>query len=78
MWNFIKRKVPKPKEPEVPVKKEPKFLGLKLKFSEGENIPMKGIWFKIKEVQPESLVLVPDSLTWKHAKRLKEAKNADG
>ncbi len=52
--------------------------GLELKFSEGERIPWKGIWFRIAQVEKLQLTLVPESMTWKMTKKVQARKAARG
>ena len=44
--------------------------GLEVKFVVGEKIPMKGIWFTVQTVNRASLILAPESMTYKQAKRI--------
>ena len=45
--------------------------GLQINWSKGEQIPWKGIWFEVAEVEPESITLRPVGTTWKRFKQLK-------
>jgi hypothetical protein len=57
---------------------EEKKPGLEVRFKEGESIPWKGIWFRIHKVGFDELTLVPESMTFKRAKQLQEARYARG
>jgi hypothetical protein len=47
--------------------------GLERAFSEGELIPLKGIFFRVEKVENSQLILVPKTMT---AARRKEIENA--
>lgn len=44
--------------------------GLEVLFKEGEQIPMKGIWFRIAKVDKASMTLLPVSMTNKRRKEV--------
>lgn len=46
----------------------PEPQGLERRFTKGEQIPWKGIWFEVLAVAPETLMLKPVGETWKHYK----------
>ena len=62
MWSFKKKHV----------QNRP---GLEVKFSIGELIPLKGIWFRIDKVHFDRLELIPMNVTGQMQKRIKEARN---
>jgi hypothetical protein len=49
--------------------------GLETVFSQGEQIPWKGLWFQIETVVHDRITLKPVGTTWKRYKQLKKERN---
>ncbi len=54
----------------TPTTGEPVDTGLQKRWTPGEQLPWKGIWFEVAEVQPESILLKPVGTTWQKHKEI--------